>query len=137
MNRRRKNTGGFFNSYVLLLCSFIVACMVVFSYARAYYQEYQVQSEIQKLKKDADQLESKKIELLEALQYVQSTGFIEEKARTELNMVKKGEKTMIIQAGNDNLIAGNMGNGQEKEVMIVLHNISNYRKWWNIFMENN
>lgn len=121
----------FFSSYLFLLASMIIAIMVTFSYVRTYYQDYQVRQEIKRLQEDARKLETKKIELLEALRYVQSPSFVEEKARTELNMAKVGEKTLIIQSTTSSTI----DNRQTNKTMVNLGSASNYRKWWNLFME--
>lgn len=121
----------FFSSYLFLFASVIVAAMVMFSYGRTYYQDYQVRQEIKRLQEDASKLETKKIELLEALRYVQSSSFVEEKARTELNMAKVGEKTLIIQSTTNPAIHDR----QTNKTVLNLKSVSNYKKWWNLFME--
>ena len=78
----------FFNSRLFIFVGVIVAIMVAFGYGRAYHQDYLVKKEIEGLQQQAKNLESKKMELLEVLKYVKSDSFAEEKARTELNMIK-------------------------------------------------
>lgn len=121
----------FFSSYLFLLASVIVAFMVAFSYARTYYQDYQIRQEIKRLQEDARKLETKKIELLEALRYVQSPSFVEDKARTELNMAKVGEKALIIESTTSSTIY----NRQTDKTMVNLNSVPNYMKWWNLFIE--
>jgi len=130
-SQQEKFVSRFFNSYLFLFASVIVAAMVIFSYARTYYQDYQVRQEIKHLQEDAHKLETKRIELLEALRYVKSSSFIEEKARTELNMAKVGEKTLIISGPTSSAVS----NGQTNKSMVNLGSVSNYRKWWDLFME--
>lgn len=118
----------FFGSRLFLVIAFIIAFMVIFGYGRAYFQEYQVQQEIERLQDEARNLEGKKIELLEVLKYVKSTDFVEEKARSEFNMVKPGEQVAIISS-----TLPQKQHGQEKANMIAWSNISNYAKWWKYF----
>src|SRR3989338_5634201 len=108
----------FFGSRLFLLVATIIAIMVMFGYGRAYYQDYLVTQEIDHLQDQAKSLEAKKMELLEVLKYVKSDSFAEEKARTELNMVKPGEQVLVVPkvAATDNR--------QEKNNMVGLSNIS-------------
>lgn len=121
----------FFNSHVFLFALIAIAIMVMFSYGRAYYLDYQVRQEIEKMKQNAEVLETKKSQLLEALRHVQSSSFVEEKARTDLGMSKIGEKVMVIQTSSTPFI----GNGQTKSAVVQFNGVSNYRKWWRLFME--
>lgn len=86
----------FFASRWFWLSAFAVALLFALGYARAYYQDYKVRQEIKALQAEVKQLESKKIESLEILKYVISPAFVEEKARTELNMKKPGENVIIV-----------------------------------------
>ena len=120
----------FFSSQIFVVIVAIVAVMVVFEYARAYYQDYQVRQEIAYLEDQAQKLESKKVELLEVLKYVKSDNFVEEKARTELNLVKPGEQVMVVPQ------AKKVSDRQENEAVVRLKNIPNYQKWLNYFSLN-
>ena len=120
----------FFSSQIFVVIVAIVAVMVVFEYARAYYQDYQVCQEIAYLEDQAKKMESKKVELLEVLKYVKSDNFVEEKARTELNLVKPGEQVMVVPQIKDR------SNRQENEAVVRLKNIPNYQKWLNYFSLN-
>jgi len=99
----------------------------MFGYSRAYYQDYLVKQEIQSLQEQAKKLAAKKMELLEVLKYVKSDGFAEEKARTELNMVKPGEQVLVAPK------AVVVENRQENNSVVGWTNISNYKKWWQYF----
>jgi cell division protein FtsB len=117
----------FFGSQLFLLVATIIAIMVIFGYARAYYQDYLVTQEIESLQDQAKSLEAKKMELLEVLKYVKSDSFAEEKARTELNMVKPGEQVLVVPK------TAVTSNRQENNSVVGWTNISNYRKWWQYF----
>lgn len=74
----------------------IVAVFFAINYARAYYQEYKVKQEISALREEVKHLEQKKLESLKILKYVTSDAFVEEKARTELNLKKPGEQVAVV-----------------------------------------
>ncbi len=117
----------FFSSKIFILIVAIVAGMVVFEYARAYYQDYLVRQEIAYLEDQTKKLEAKKMELLDVLKYVKSDSFAEEKARTELNMVKPGEQVLVVSQ-----LASENGR-QEKNPVVKWDNIPNYKKWLKYF----
>lgn len=119
----------FFNSSLFLFSAIIVATLVIFSFCRTYYQEYQTKQEMARLQEDIDGLKVKKLELLEKLKYVQSQAFIERAARSELNMSKAGEKVLVFASSNtaDNI-------GQPLDNVVVSKDEPNYLKWWRYFM---
>lgn len=124
-------TGGwkhFFSSKIFILIIAVVASMVVFEYGRAYYQDYHVRQEIEYLQDQTQKLETKKMELLDVLKYVKSDSFVEEKARTELNLVKPGEQVVVVPQ------AAVVASGQEKTPVVKWENISNYKKWFRYFV---
>jgi cell division protein FtsB len=120
----------FFNSAFFLFGAIMMAVFVVISYARTYYQDYQIRRDIIKLQENERNLQAKKSELLEILHYTKSTSFIEEKARTDLNMAKIGEKMAIINTESASVASY----GQTSSNMVKLNNSPNYVKWWNYFM---
>lgn len=89
----------FFASRLFFLFAFVLFVAISVGYARAYYQDYKIKQEIVDLENQVRALENKKIESMEILQYVMSQGFVEEKARLELNMKKPGEKVAILKTG--------------------------------------
>lgn len=118
----------FFASRLFLLVSLIVVVLIAFGYARAYYQDYKIRAEISNLQEQAKNLGKKKLESMEILKYVTSDQFVEEKARTELNMQKPGENVVII------------NNSVEAESDIKTKQavddkpLSNPIKWWYYFI---
>ncbi|MFA6424526.1 MAG: septum formation initiator family protein [Candidatus Magasanikbacteria bacterium] len=121
-----------FYSRWFLLVLFGLAMLLIFSYVRAYYQEYRVRSEIDSLQEEVNDLESKKLQTVEALKYVQSQAFVEEKARTELNLLKSGEKMAIIPSGSLNIKIG-----QPTDDLVKWTNINNPIKWFKFFFIKN
>lgn len=115
-------------SRIFLFCLLGIAVLVAFSYMRAYYQDYKIRQEIQALEEEVRSLEQKKIESLEILQYVQSDAFVEEKARTELQLKKPGEKVIIY----DTPVSESRDDVDES-LYTHLTQASNPIKWWYYF----
>ena len=120
----------FFNSRWFLIFAIILTLFSFFAFFRAFYYDYKIEREIDNLKEEADKLETKKIEMMEMLDYAQSENFVKEKARLELNMVEPGEKMMIIPNDDSALEIS------QKDV-VELNEQSNFKKWWNYFFNNN
>lgn len=121
-----------FYSNWFLLVIFLLTFLLVISYARAYYQEYQVRKEISSLQEQLHSLEAKKIQTIDLLRYSQTPSFVEEKARIELNMLKPGENQVIINSGTSLL-----ANRQEKESVIKWTPTTNLVKWFKFYFINN
>lgn len=117
----------FYSRWFLALL-FVLTFLLIISYIRAYYQEFQVRQEISNLQEQLHSLEAKKIETMELLKYAQSSTFVEEKARTELNLIKPGENAVIIAGVNEN-----DPDRQEKTNMIKWSQVSNPIKWFKFF----
>lgn len=117
----------FYSRWFLALL-FVLTFLLIISYIRAYYQEFQVRQEISNLQEQLKSLESKKIETVEFLKYAQSSTFVEEKARTELNLIKPGENAVVITSGSELEV-----NRQEKTNMIKWSQVSNPIKWFKFF----
>ncbi|MFH1286838.1 MAG: septum formation initiator family protein [Candidatus Magasanikbacteria bacterium] len=133
MERRskEKTTRKFYKTKVFLLVVFLGAIFVAISYIRGYYQDYKIKQEIKYLKEEVRTLESKKIESLAILEYVMSDTFIEEKARTELNLKKPGEHVAFISSDGDNVSRVDSNFYQEKK-----EDLNNPTKWWYYFFVN-
>lgn len=93
--------------------------------ARSYYQEYQIRREIGRLSASIQTLEKKKLASLSILSYVMSADFVEEKARTELNLQKPGERAVVVESlKNNSRSEPAEPSGQER---------SNPLQWWYYF----
>ncbi|MFA6547874.1 MAG: septum formation initiator family protein [Candidatus Magasanikbacteria bacterium] len=121
-----------FYSRWFLLVLFGLAVLLIFSYIRAYYQEYKVRSEINTLHEEVGNLEAKKLETMEIFKHVQSQAFVEEKARTELNLLKPGEKMAVIPSGSSKNDIG-----QPEPNLVKWSNVKNPIKWFKFFFFKN
>ena len=120
----------FFGSRLFLFTGLLVAILFAIGFGRAYYQDYKVRQEIRFLQDEVKNLETKKLESMEILKYVTSQAFVEEKARTELNMKKPGEQVMVIT---------NLENQTPKKDTLGQEDIplKNPIKWWYYFTKKN
>ena len=106
-----------------VLCGVIL--MFGIGLARSYYQEYQIRKEITRLRTSLQTLEQKKLASRSLLSYVMSADFVEEKARTELNMKKPGEHAVVVdQPAGIGTAPPAASSGQRK---------SNPLQWWYYF----
>jgi len=118
----------FFQSRLFLVVTGLLLVLIAFSYIRAYYQDYQVRQKIQELQEQVQSLEGKKLESLQILQYVNSENFIEEKARTELNLKKPGENVVFVEGVASASTTEPVVNSPVDEPVL-----SNPLKWWYYF----
>ena len=123
----------FFGSFLVLFALVVLSLSTVFYFSRTYYQDYQIAQEIARLQEDANKLKSKKLELIEKLEYVKSPSFVEEKARTELNMSKTGEKVIMMNSG----LSFDSDDRQNKSNVLTSIDTPNYIKWWYYFLGQN
>lgn len=119
----------FFSSRWFIAGGTVVLLVVMFAFGRAFYQNYIIQQEISRLQKEVERLQGKKLQTFEKLQYVKSPAYVEEKARTELNLRKEGEQMAIIPPTS----ATTSVSGQKNEPMIELERFSNPLRWWRYF----
>ncbi len=127
--KERSPAGRFFTSKLFLIVAFVIAVLVAFSYARAYYQDYAIRQEISRLENEVRRLEYKKLESFELLKYVSSDAYVEEKGRVEFNLKKPGENVMVI--AEDRL-------GKDGETPLISiddsSTLMNPVKWWYYFI---
>ncbi len=120
----------FFTSRLFLFIIFAVIALIIFGSIRTYYQDYKVKQEIASLQKEVEQLQKKKFQSMELLEYVTSNAFVEEKARTELNLKKPGEHVLILPNVQKD-VEVKKNNSQNPESG---QNLSNPIKWWYYFI---
>lgn len=119
---------GFFASRVFIIVGLIVTLLILLANVRAFYRDRAIRQEIAALEQQRQQLTQKKLESMEILQYVTSKDFVEEKARTELNMKRPGEQVIIVQEiASSEIAQGELGDIQGRQAP------SNPVKWWYYF----
>ena len=79
------------------------------------------------MQQELQNLQHKRIQSMDILRYVMSNDFVEEKARTELNMKKPGEHVVIIQDADTGTVSSSTPNHSSGQTA------SNPLKWWYYF----
>lgn len=120
--------GKFFASRAFLLVGIIVLIFLTLTYTRAYYQNYLIREEIKREQQKISSLQGKKLEIFNMLARVKSPDYVEEKARTELNLVKKGENVTVISGIQKATVSR-----QTENNVLPSKKYSNPRLWWNYF----
>ncbi len=130
MSLNDKKLKKWFFSYWYLLLMLVIFFVLAGTYARSFFQDYQVKQEIDNLKKETAQMESKKIQSLELLNYLKSEESAEGKARLEMNMVKPGENVAVVKG------LESVDKNRQVENNMIKSNLPNYKKWWDYFFNN-
>ncbi|PLX28576.1 hypothetical protein C0581_01565 [Candidatus Parcubacteria bacterium] len=130
-DEQRSSVGRFFASRSFLVIALVVMTLFTLGFARAYYQDYKVKQQINQLEEEVKLLENKKIESIDILKYVASDKYVEDKARTELNMKAPGEQVIFIQDLNEENREGALNDEYRGEDGQVL---SNPVKWFYYFI---
>lgn len=131
VNRKKTSWKTIFYSNWFLFSNAIILVLILYASARNFYYDYQVRKEINGFKEQAKALELKNLKTIELLQQVKSQHFVEDKARVELNMVKPGEKLVIINGQKQ----ATSTDGQDQVNMVEQERLTNPEKWWKYFFE--
>lgn len=117
-----------------LLCLLVAAIIIAVSYARAYYQDYKVRQQIAALETEVLNLQRKKLVSLDLLKQAGTEQFLEDKAKTELNLKKEGEQVLVIpdikSETPQNIVV-------TTTIAVDEPALSNPRKWWYYFTKSN
>lgn len=127
--RQSRTWKDFFASRWYLLVGIILLGLILLASVRAFWQSYEVQAEINRLQAEAAQLQAEQFAASSTLEYVKSPAYVEDKARTELNLVQNGEHVAII-AGDT---AAQPVVGQGPTPVVESNQPSNPQLWWNYF----
>jgi len=123
----------FLKQIFLMLIGLFVLILISIPLARNMSQRYQVNGEINNLKKEIAELKGKNNDLQDFIKYLNSDSFIEEQARLKLNYKKEGEEVFVLK-DLDKEEENNYTYSKEPEFMKKREN--NFYKWWKYFFEN-
>lgn len=117
-----------------LLSLLIATVLIAVSYARAYYQDYKVRQQISALEHEVLNLQRKKLVSLDLLKQAGTEQFLEEKAKTELNLKKPDEQVLVIPDIKPEIpqtpLVSTTSTVDERP-------LSNPLKWWYYFTKSN
>lgn len=113
------------NKFLIFLLILALIGLVI-AVSKESYRRYQIDKEAADLKKEIASLEEKNESLTELLDYFNSDKFLEKEARLKLNLLKEGEKLVII--ASDKQI-----DSENQPEDVQENKISNFEKWLEYF----
>ena len=114
-----------YSKYSVFALSIIFLLLIV-ALGRESYFNYKTDQEIKTLQKEIERLQKENVEFSQLEKYFQSEEFLEKEARLKLNLIKDGERLIVVKEDEENLT-------KEEDKDEKLKNTSNFRKWWNYF----
>ena len=116
----------FFHSKPFIFGLLVIFILVIIAAGREGYRNYKINQEIRNLQDKIEALQKSKEELAEMEKYLQSDEFLEKEARLKLNLIREGEKLVIIKRSEES--KSEEAKSEEKN-----ERISNIQKWWEYF----
>lgn len=117
---------------LVLIFGVFVLCYISYRLYHEIYRQNEIDQEIQALQDEINKLEQDNNNLQDLISYFQTDEFKEKEAKDKLNLVKKGEKVILIkerEVKRDKEV--------EKEKPEILVNRPNYYYWWHYFFSIN
>lgn len=125
---RRSAKSIILNSPFWLIAGIIILVLSLSAFLRVALQKMEIQGEIDKLKNEAERLETDNKDLAGYLDYFASESFKEREMRLKLNLQKPDERVIIIsREENKSKEKIPVPKGDKSQM------ISNIKKWWNYF----
>ena len=112
-----------------IVASLIILVVVCGGLYQIWQQNVGVNSEVRTLRDELALLETNNVDLSELIDYLNSTAYIEAKARRDLGLKKEGEGAVIIPDVTEMVIRSNQQDSDP--------NRSNIKKWWDYFFSTN
>ena len=118
---------------IVFILGSIAAGYVMFVAGKEVYRGKKIDQEIEKLKAEAEKIESDNSELKEKIAYLDSDQFREKIAKEKLNLRKDGEKVIEIRSASVSI-------SEEKSEIEPIEEVKKedlkiYQKWWRIFFD--
>ncbi|MBI2551499.1 septum formation initiator family protein [Candidatus Uhrbacteria bacterium] len=121
----------------LLLFNLIVLSFLGLSFAREYVRANQLKGDVARLQTQAEQLQKKKVDLMELKASLQTQSSLEREARLKLGLKKPGEKVVVVHEATGVAMPEYLKDGDPlpevfKDVTPKPYR-SNPQKWWDVF----
>lgn len=116
-------------SKLFLVIGVVILIFASINFVRSWKQNRVINQEINDLEQEIYSLEKNNLQLSELIKYLNSTAYIEERARTALGLKKEGEKTIIIPDLQINATSEFSFASADKKAKTI----SNPKKWWQYF----
>ncbi len=130
----RQLMSGFIEKALILL----VLAYIIFSVGRSVYNNYQMNTKIDKLRQELRRLDQEKAYLRNLIAYYKTETFKELKAREELGYQRPGEKVLSVPVEEGDIPFGEADSFKDSFVTAQLPEVTqpipNYQKWfWYFF----
>ena len=129
MKKKRKNSL-FSHPIFFTIIGFVFLLLISFPLVKNISKKYAVDNEIKELESEISQLESDNKDLQNFIDHLNSEEFVEEQARLNLGMKKRGEEVVILKDEEADLVSKNNSKEQKDKV-----ELSNPQKWWCYFFQ--
>ncbi len=126
------NQEGFFQSFrvrVFVLTLLFFVAFVGYHFLRIKHKQLKINKEVAELQEKIDEFESRNKNLEQLAQYLQTDYFKEREAKQKLNLVKEGEKVVIVK---NSKIKRTLEKTEEKKPKVEIDR-PNYYYWWYYF----
>ena len=128
---KKKKQGYLLRSKFSLLGGIIILAFLGLNFTNTWKQSRAIDLEMKSLEQEIVTLEETNIELSELINYLNSTAYIEKKAREDLGLKKEGEETVIIPSVEGFIVSDDNKKGNDNKASKI-----NPAKWWNYFFES-
>lgn len=118
------------NSPLWLITGFLIFIFTFSAFLKIAWQKMEIQGQIDKLKNEAERLETDNKYLTDSLDYFASESFKEREMRLKLNLQKPDERVIIISRDENKSKEEIPALADDKSQML-----SNMKKWWEYFFE--
>ncbi|MFH1405075.1 MAG: septum formation initiator family protein [Patescibacteria group bacterium] len=121
----------------LFVINGVIIVLLVIVFGREFVRNREIQQEISALQEQAQELESRNIQIFELGSLMQTESYIEREARLKLGLKKPGEEVVVIQKDKPQEINPSDPTNLQDHPLIALvddsnnpEKISNSSKWW-------
>jgi cell division protein FtsB len=115
----------FYSKYFIIFLA-LVLILVVVALGRESYRNFRIGREVKDLEKKTENLKISIDDLLKTQDFFHSQEFLEKEARLKLNLIKPGEKLIIVTQQEEP-----EEKAEQKET--AAKEISNIQRWWEYF----
>lgn len=136
MNKQTKagsKKSAFRNLMYVLVAILLLAVLLYITYRLSdqVYRQNQINTEIINLQSEITRLNQENQDLNELVGYLQTDEFKEKEAKDKLNLIKEGERLVLVK--EKELQLSQMGDIQERSQAEVVVHHENYYWWWHYF----
>lgn len=120
--------------FIIILLGVAIVVILKGIYSRI-QDERTINKGVEALKSEMQKFDQENSDLNKLVEYFNSTEFQEKEIREKLNLVKDGERVVLVQGGGENM-ENNISHG-DREKSVIITSRANYYHWWEYFFGDN